>query len=58
MFAVDAKLNFDDNAAYRQDKVFAMRDKSTEDAREVEAEAAGLNFIALDGNIGCLGGSK
>lgn len=54
VFAVDAKLNFDDNAAYRQDKVFAMRDKSTEDAREVEAEAAGLNFIALDGNIGCL----
>ena len=54
VFAVDAKLNFDDNAAYRQDAVFAMRDKSMEDARDVAAEEAGLNYIGLDGSIGCL----
>ncbi len=54
MFCVDAKLNFDDNAAYRQKAVFAMRDLSTEDPRDVQAEAAGLNYIGLDGNIGCM----
>ena len=54
MFCVDAKLNFDDNAAYRQERVFEMRDLSTEDPRDVEAEKSGLNYIGLDGNIGCM----
>ena len=54
VFAVDAKLNFDDNATFRQGKVFSMRDKSTEDPRDVRAEEAGLNYIGLDGNIGCM----
>jgi succinyl-CoA synthetase beta subunit len=50
----DAKLNFDDNAEFRQQKVFAKRDKSQEDPREVEAALYDLNYIGLDGNIGCL----
>ena len=51
---VDAKLNFDDNASFRQKPLFGLRDHSQEDKREVEADAAGLNYIGLDGNIGCL----
>jgi len=54
IFCVDAKLNFDDNAMFRQKEVFAMRDTSIEDPRDVAAEAAGLNYIGLDGNIGCM----
>jgi len=54
VFCVDAKLNFDDNAAYRQKDVYSMRDKSMEDERDVRAEEAGLNYIGLDGNIGCM----
>lgn len=54
VFCCDAKLNFDDNAEFRQDKVFAYRDVSQEDAREVEAAKYGLNYIGLDGSIGCL----
>jgi succinyl-CoA synthetase beta subunit len=54
VIAVDAKLNFDDNAAFRQGDVFDMRDKSMEDPRDVAAEEAGLNYIGLDGNIGCM----
>jgi succinyl-CoA synthetase beta subunit len=54
VFCVDAKLNFDDNAAYRQKAIFGMRDLSTEDPRDVQAEASGLNYIGLDGNIGCM----
>jgi succinyl-CoA synthetase beta subunit len=54
VFAVDAKLNFDDNAAFRQAPIYAMRDKSMEDARDVAAEEAGLNYIGLDGDIGCM----
>jgi len=51
---IDAKFNFDDSASYRQKEVFAQRDVEQEDAKEVAAEAAGLNYIALDGNIACL----
>ena len=51
---VDAKLNFDDNAAYRQKEIYDMRDLSVEDPRDVRAEEVGLNFIGLDGNIGCM----
>lgn len=54
IFCVDAKLNFDDNALYRQKEIFAMRDTSIEDPRDVAAEAAGLNYIGLDGSIGCM----
>lgn len=55
VYAVDAKLNFDDNAAFRQKAIYALRDKSMEDPRDVAAEEIGLNYIGLSGNIGCLG---
>lgn len=51
----DAKINFDDSARFRQEKIFAMDDKTESDPREVEAEKFSLNFIPLDGNIGCMG---
>lgn len=54
VYCLDAKLNFDDNAFYRQKDTFKLRDPSQEDPREVEAEKSGLNYIGLDGNIGCL----
>ena len=50
----DAKINFDDNAEFRQSEIFAQRDLSQEDAREVEASKHDLNYIGLDGNIGCM----
>jgi len=52
---MDCKLNFDDNAAFRQQEIFALKDESQEDPRDNKANAAGLNYIALDGSIGCLG---
>ena len=52
---MDAKINFDDNADFRQAAVFALRDTSQEDPREVAASEAKLNYVGLDGNIGCLG---
>ncbi|ODV92095.1 hypothetical protein CANCADRAFT_82388 [Tortispora caseinolytica NRRL Y-17796] len=52
--AMDAKLGFDDNAAFRQEEIFSWRDLSQEDADEIEAARDGLNFIKLDGTIGCL----
>ncbi|KAG0724340.1 Succinate--CoA ligase [ADP-forming] subunit beta, mitochondrial [Chionoecetes opilio] len=54
MFALDAKMRFDDNAEFRQQEIFAERDWSQEDAKEVEASRYNLNYIALDGSIGCL----
>jgi len=54
VITVDAKVNFDDNALFRQQDVFAMRDTSEEDPREVEADKWGLNYIGLDGNIACM----
>jgi succinyl-CoA synthetase beta subunit len=51
---MDAKINFDDNADFRQKDVFAFRDHSQEDPREVRAAAYNLNYIGLDGSIGCL----
>jgi len=50
----DAKINFDDNAEYRQKDVFSFRDRSQEDPREVEASKYDLNYIGLTGNIGCM----
>ena len=52
---MDAKINFDDNAEYRQRKVFSLRDWSQEDPRDVEAAKSGITYIGLDGSIGCLG---
>jgi succinyl-CoA synthetase beta subunit len=54
VLCMDAKLSFDENAEFRQEKIFNLRDKSQEDAAEVEAGKYGLNFIKLDGSIGCL----
>jgi succinyl-CoA synthetase beta subunit len=53
-WSVDAKLNIDDNALYRQPRIAEMRDLSSEDPSEVEAKEAGLSFVKLDGNVGCL----
>ena len=52
--ALDAKMNFDDNALFRHPDIVAMRDLDEEDAAEVEASKHDLNYIQLDGNIGCL----
>lgn len=52
--ALDGKMNFDENALYRHPEIAAMRDFDEEDPREVEASKFGLNYIGLDGNIGCL----
>ncbi|KAK0208482.1 succinate-CoA ligase [Desarmillaria ectypa] len=54
VLCMDAKFGFDDNADFRQPDIFALRDISQEEASEVEAQKANLNFIKLDGNIGCL----
>ncbi|KAK9915111.1 hypothetical protein WJX75_004823 [Coccomyxa subellipsoidea] len=54
LVAADAKLGFDDNAAFRQKELFAKRDSSQEDPREVAAGKYDLNYIGLDGNIGCM----
>ncbi|KAH9785255.1 Succinate--CoA ligase (ADP-forming) subunit beta [Citrus sinensis] len=54
LVAADAKLNFDDNAAFRQKEIFALRDPTQEDPREVAAAKADLNYIGLDGEIGCM----
>ena len=54
LLAADAKIGFDDNAAFRQKDLFAMRDESQEDPREVAAAAYDLNYIGLDGSIGCM----
>src|ERR1700753_3105229 len=51
---MDAKINFDDNAEFRQHDVHALRDVSQEDPREVSAAKYNLNYIGLDGSIGCL----
>lgn len=54
LVAADAKLNFDDNAAFRQKEIFTLRDPTQEDPREVAAAEADLNYIGLDGEIGCM----
>jgi succinyl-CoA synthetase beta subunit len=55
VFAVDAKVNFDENAAFRQKEVFSWRDTTEEDPREVAASEFNLNYIGMTGNIGCMG---
>jgi succinyl-CoA synthetase beta subunit len=54
LIALDAKLNFDDNALFRHKDVAALRDEWEEDPMEVEASKHELNYIKLDGNIGCM----
>jgi succinyl-CoA synthetase beta subunit len=54
VLALDAKLNFDDNALFRHPEIVAMRDLDEEDPAEVEASKFDLSYISLNGNIGCL----
>lgn len=54
LVALDAKVNFDDNALYRHEDILAMRDEHEEDPKEVQASKYSLNYIALDGNIACM----
>ena len=54
LIAADAKIGFDDNAAFRQKDIFEKRDSTQEDPREVAAGKWDLNYIGLDGNIGCM----
>ena len=51
---LDAKVSFDDNALYRHPDIAALRDETEEDAKEIEASKYDLNYIALDGTIGCM----
>ncbi|MEH6495094.1 MAG: ADP-forming succinate--CoA ligase subunit beta [Pseudomonas marincola] len=54
IIALDAKMNFDDNALFRQKEIAELRDPDEEDASELEAAQYDLNYIKLDGNIGCM----
>jgi succinyl-CoA synthetase beta subunit len=54
LMALDAKMSFDSNAMYRRPDITELRDFDEEDPKEVEASGHGLNYIALDGNVGCI----
>lgn len=54
LMALDAKLNFDDNALFRHSDIGSLRDVAEEEPAEVRAQQAGLSYVKLDGNIGCL----
>lgn len=54
ILALDAKLTFDDNALFRHPQISELRDPSQEDPREARASDRGLNYVGLDGNIGCI----
>lgn len=54
VMALDAKMNFDSNALYRHKDIVALRDLDEEDSKEIEASKYDLNYISLDGNIGCM----
>ncbi|MDJ0841338.1 MAG: ADP-forming succinate--CoA ligase subunit beta [Acidobacteriota bacterium] len=54
VLALDAKMDLDDNALYRHKDIAAMRDLTEEDAKEIEASKHDLNYIALEGNVGCM----
>lgn len=54
IIAVDTKISLDDNALYRHKNLAEMRDESEEDPTEVEAKKVGLNYVKLDGNVGCM----
>jgi len=54
LLALDAKINFDDNALYRHKELLELRDYNEEDALEIQASRYGINYIRLDGNIACM----
>lgn len=54
VIALDAKMEFDDNALFRRSQISELRDKSQEDARETRAADRGLSYVGLEGNIGCI----
>jgi succinyl-CoA synthetase beta subunit len=54
LICLDAKIGFDDNALYRHPEIVALRDLTEEDAKEIEASKYDLNYVALDGTIGCM----
>ena len=54
LIALDAKMGFDDNALFRQQKISELRDKTQEDPREMAAADRGLSYVGLDGDIGCM----
>jgi succinyl-CoA synthetase beta subunit len=54
LVALDCKMSFDDNALFRQGRIVELRDFEEEDPKEVEATGHGLNYIALDGSVGCI----
>ncbi len=54
VMALDAKMNFDDNAMFRHRNILELRDLDEEDSAEIEASKYGLNYIKLDGNVGCM----
>jgi succinyl-CoA synthetase beta subunit len=54
VMALDAKMNFDNNALYRHKDIQALRDETEEDPRELEASKHGISYISLDGSIGCM----
>jgi succinyl-CoA synthetase beta subunit len=54
IFALDAKVSFDDNALYRHPEIEKLRDEAEEDPKELEANKHSLSYVALDGNIGCM----
>jgi len=54
LLALDAKMNFDDNALYRRPQIAALREADQSELRELDAKEKGLSYIALDGNIGCM----
>lgn len=54
VLAIDGKMNFDDNALFRQTEVLAMREVTPDEQKEIDASEKGLSYIKLDGNIGCI----
>ena len=54
VLAIDGKMNFDDNALYRQKEILEMREVTEDEQKEIDANNSGLSYIKLDGNIGCM----
>lgn len=54
VLAIDGKMNFDDNALFRQPEILKMREATADEQKEIEANEKGLSYIKLDGNIGCM----
>ena len=54
IWAIDGKMNFDDNALYRQPEVLKLREADEDEQKEIEAHEKGLSYVKLDGNIGCM----